>query len=244
MLTPKQVDASEHPPRWPACRVAIASAVARDSRPCGGAAEDHDECPSSPYAQRRLLPRARRPDRKHPIDDPGAITEAVTFHTEFLDLDGGPRGGVRGRSCSRLLRLKYGGRQARSSSSPGPVGRCGSCWAQPYDLFPGVRSSSTSRGQEDWRRLRAAGRRDRRLVEIDWRGTLEAALQLQPQTKRVVVVRGTTDIDRLWIRRARERSRPTRAASVHVSDDLPMGQLLKKSPAFRTERSSLLQPAS
>src|SRR5678816_911559 len=63
----------------------------------------------------------------------------------------------------------------------------------------------------------------------DWMGTLEAALQLQPQTRRVVVVGGTTDIDRLWIRRAREAFSAYKGGlEFTYLTDLPVGQLLKE----------------
>ena len=42
-------------------------------------------------------------------------------------------------------------------------------------------------------------------LNVDWAGTLEAALRLQPGTRRVVVITGTSAIDRVWQAAARRQ---------------------------------------
>jgi hypothetical protein len=155
------------------------------------------------YAQRRLLPALVDLDESIRSTIQAQSSRPVTFHTEFLDLDGAREARYE-EKLLELLRLKYAGVKLDLIVS-GTSRALRFVLAHRDDLFPGRPDRLHSRGEEDRRRFRAASRRVRRVVEIDWRGTLEAALQLQPQTRRVVVVGGTADIDRLWITaRARE----------------------------------------
>src|SRR5262249_60208294 len=40
-------------------------------------------------------------------------------------------------------------------------------------------------------------------LNVDWAGTLDAALHLQPETRRVVLITGTSATDRVWLDPAR-----------------------------------------
>ena len=64
---------------------------------------------------------------------------------------------------------------------------------------------------------------------IDVQGTLEAALRLQPGTRRVVVVGGTAKTDRVFQQIAREALRPYEGRlEVTFLTDLPMADILQR----------------
>ena len=51
------------------------------------------------------------------------------------------------------------------------------------------------------------------LFTFSWMDTLDAALRLQPETRRVVVVEGTAPLDRRWVAGARRHLPPLRLIS-------------------------------
>ena len=179
------------------------------------------------YAPRRLLPALVDLDESIRSTIQGQSSRPVTLHTEFLDLDGG-REAAYEEKLLELLRLKYAGTKLDLIVS-GTSRALRFLLAHRDNLFPGVPIVFTAVEKKTGVDFVLPPDVTGVWVEIDWRGTLEAALQLQPQTRRVVVVGGTTDIDRLWIRRAREAFSDYKGGvEFTYLTDLRMGQLLKE----------------
>ena len=182
---------------------------------------------SSPMPSVGFCPRSSTSTKASARRSRPQSSRQVTFHTEFLDLDGGREARYE-EKLLELLRLKYAGVKLDLIVS-GTSRALRFLLAHRDDLFPGVPIVFTAVEKKTGVDLVLPSDVTGMWVEIDWRGTLEAALQLQPETGRVVVVGGTTDIDRLWIRRAREAfSAYKGGVEFTYLTDLPMGQLLKK----------------
>ena len=212
----------------------LASAVLRRRAP-------DPRCPPR-LCRRRLLPALVDLDKSIRSTIQAQSSRPVTFHTEFLDLDGAREARYE-EKLLELLRLKYAGVKLDLIVS-GTSRALRFLLAHRDDLFPGVPIGFTAVEKKTGVDFVLPPDVTGVWVEIDWRGALEAALQLQPQTRRVVVVGGTTDIDRLWIRRARDAFSAYKGHRVHLSDRPAHGQLLKEVAASRRNDHPLLQPPS
>src|SRR5262245_29710832 len=154
------------------------------------------------YAQRRLVPSLVEMDESIRSTIQTESPRPVTFQTEFLDLDG-TRGPRYEEKLRELLRMKYAGSHL-------DLIICGAAPALRFllahreELFPGVPIVFTSVDRAAAADLALPPGVTGVWSHVDWRGTLDAALLLQPDTRRVVIVGGTADADRLWVRRARE----------------------------------------
>ena len=111
-----------------------------------------------------------------------------------------------------LLRLKYAGVKLDLIVS-GTSRALRFLLAHRDDLFPGVPIVFTTVEKKTGVDFVLPADVTGVWVEIDWRGTLEAALQLQPQTRRVVVVGERRTSTASGYGAPVRRSRPTRAAS-------------------------------
>ena len=132
----------------------------------------------------------------------GALTRgsssAVHLHTEYAledTLAGGEDAQVELR---HLLQRKYG--RVRLDLVV-PVGRAALVFALRHgpELFgkvPIVFAGIVREGVAD---LAPGPHVTGVWLGVDWVGTLDAALRLQPETRRVVLVAGTSDTDRAWI---------------------------------------------
>ena len=71
-------------------------------------------------------------------------------------------------------------------------------------------------------------------LNADWAGTLEAALRLQPSTRRVVVITGTSAIDRVWQAAARRQLDVDRyrGMAIEYVSDLAVDQVLQRVAAL------------
>jgi hypothetical protein len=151
------------------------------------------------YAESRLLPALVEADAAFRSTVASSLGAPVVFHTEFLDLPPTPSAAYEHR-LRDLLRVKYQdvhldlimalastelrvARDYRAELGPGvpivvmavdPVGNL----TLPSDVT-GV------------------------LMIPDWMDTLGAALRLQPETRGVVVVSGTSALDQRWVAAAR-----------------------------------------
>lgn len=130
--------------------------------------------------------------------------ERIEFFSEFLDL-------VRFHGDSHLsrtadmLREKYHGRDFDLVISAGPQA-LNLLADQRHSLFPDVPVVFTGVREESvtWGELNGA---TGIFMKLDPVPTLDLAMQLQPQTRRIVVVSGASDFDRAWDDLARQRFR-------------------------------------
>jgi hypothetical protein len=151
------------------------------------------------YAESRLLPAIVAADASFRSTITSSVGAPVDFRTEFLDLPATPRAAYE-RRLRDLLRLKYEGVQLdliavfavralrialdyRAELAPhAPIVFMA---VDPIDL-PELPPDVTGV-----------------LMNLDWMDTLGAALRLQPDTRRVVVVGGTSGIDQRFLASAR-----------------------------------------
>ncbi|WP_404307120.1 sensor histidine kinase [Neorhodopirellula lusitana] len=152
--------------------------------------------------------------------------ERIEFFSEFLDLVRFPGDSHRSRTVD-MLREKYRGREFDLVISAGPqalnllADRRHSLFPDVPVVFTGVREESATWGELD----RATGI----LMKLDPLPTLELAMNLQPKTRRVVVVSGASDFDRAWddLARKRFRKHESRLEFTYLSG-LPMQTLLDR----------------
>jgi PAS domain S-box-containing protein len=72
-------------------------------------------------------------------------------------------------------------------------------------------------------------------LNVDWTGTLDAALRLQPETRRVVLIAGTSGTDRVWLDAARRQlggERYRRHVAIDYVTDLSLDQVLQRVAAL------------
>jgi signal transduction histidine kinase len=147
------------------------------------------------YAESRLLPGIVDGDtafRSTVASGPGA---PVVFHTEFLDLRPTPSAAYE-QGLRDLLRIKYQDVHLDLIMAFGPRA-LGTALDHRGELGPRVPIVFAAVDSPDGLVLPS----DVTGVQmtISARDTLEAALRLQPETRRVVVVGGTGGLDRRWV---------------------------------------------
>ena len=106
----------------------------------------------------------------------------------------------------RLLRLKYQGRKIDLLM---PVGPDALRFAQRYraDIWPGVPIVFYSVAEDSLQGFQLQPEATGIILPFDLPGTIELAIRLQANAKRIVVVSGTSNYDQNWLRRAREALR-------------------------------------
>jgi signal transduction histidine kinase/ABC-type uncharacterized transport system substrate-binding protein len=155
------------------------------------------------------------------------VSEPIQFHTEFLDLSW-LSGEQQEQRAARFLRDKYADLKIdlviaistpalqfllehRAQVFPGlPVVFCGvdANAVESLELAPDVRGVR---------------------MHPEWGATLSAALALHPDTSRVAVVSGTSQIDRAWrAAAARDLAKHDRRVEVGFLGDQPMERLLNE----------------
>lgn len=156
------------------------------------------------YSEPRLLPGIVAIDQSIRSTLHARSPDPVYFYTEYLDMSlfvgEAPEPQFRA-----LLRHKYAGRRLDLVI---PVGRDALRIAlrNRVDLFSGAAVVFFSPGPEDAADLKLGADVTGTWLERDWAGTVETALRLQPETRRVVVVSGTLEsTDRIFLAQARRQ---------------------------------------
>ncbi|TWT94705.1 sensor histidine kinase [Stieleria varia] len=155
----------------------------------------------------------------------GATPTRVELFSEFLDLIRFPGDAHQSRTAD-MLRQKYSNLQIDLLVTVGPqalsflAGQRDVLFPDVPVVFTGVREDNVT-----WRELKSA---TGILMRLDPVPTLDLAMQLQPTTRRVVVVTGASGFDRSWDALARERfgSYEDRLEFTYFSG-LPMQTLLE-----------------
>ena len=153
--------------------------------------------------------------------------QPVKFYTEFLDLSQFPdESYIRG--LQNILQIKYSSQKIDLLI---PVGDLAFSFLQAHGnaLFPGAPIVFSAVAKQQVEALKPLANSTGVVAWIDVQGTLEAALRLQPGTRRVVAVGGTTKTDRVFQQIAREALRPYEGRlEVTFLTDLPMADILQR----------------
>jgi hypothetical protein len=151
------------------------------------------------YAESRLLPALVEADAAFRSTVASSLGAPVVFHTEFLDLPPTPSATYEQR-LRDLLRVKY---QDVHLDLIMALASTALRIALDYraELGPGVPIVFMAVGPVG--DLRLPSDVTGVLMIPDWMDTLGAALRLQPGTRRVVVVSGTSALDKRWVAAAR-----------------------------------------
>ena len=110
-------------------------------------------------------------------------------------------------------------------------------------LFPGVRIAFTAADQAAVADVALPSDVAGIWLSIDWKGTYETALRLQPDVNRVVVVTGVSPIDRVWMAAARAQLEQVRGARDLVFLQGPsLESVMEQVAAFSARTIVLLGP--
>ena len=153
------------------------------------------------YAEPRLIPAVVQVDanlRSTLGSDP---TMPVIFHTEFLDLPS-VRDEAYERLVQTLLGLKYRDVKLDLIFANG-VGALRMALQCRSELGPDVPIVFTAVDAATLGSLSLPPDLTGVTINMGWDQTLDAALRIQPETRRVVVVTGTGDLDKAWTAPAR-----------------------------------------
>jgi signal transduction histidine kinase len=151
------------------------------------------------YAESRLTPGFVAADTAFRSTIASGFGAPVDFRTEFLDLPPTPSAEYE-RHLRDLFRFKY--RDLRFDLVIAFAPRAlRTALDYRAELAPGVPIVFTAVDSID--DLELPGDVTGVLVTPGWMDTLEAALRLQPETRRVVVVGGTAPLDKRWVAGAR-----------------------------------------
>src|SRR6266446_9422588 len=151
------------------------------------------------YAESRLLPAVVDADAAFRATVSAGSSAPVVFHTEFLDLPP-TRSATYERRQRDLLRVKYRDLHVDLVMAAAPRALQA---ALDYraDLSPTAPIVFLAVDTAD--RLALPPDVTGVLLTLDWMDTLESALRLQPGTRSVVVVAGTSAIDKRFLAAAR-----------------------------------------
>jgi PAS domain S-box-containing protein len=247
-----------------ACLLALAAGLllagsgeaAEPSRPAGGAPEETSRPLEGPadvdvsarqvnvlllYAAPRLLPSLTSLDDAFRSTLAGRWHEPVTFYTEYLDLayftpdQPRPELGV-------LLQHKYAGVRldlvlAVSSRALrfAMQNRAGVLQGAPIVFTSVDRSAAddvalTENVTGTW-------------LNVSWAGTLDVALRLQPETREVMVITGTSGLDRVWQAEARRQlERYASRVQLTYLTDLPLVEVERRVARLTAGTIVLLGP--
>jgi signal transduction histidine kinase len=205
----------------------IGLAAALMSAPAAGAAdsapsklvvvlypEPNDGSPGSVLAERGLRAALA-----------GASDGNVDIHSEHLDVSTSAQRQDRQESI-RLLRRRYAGRKVDLVIA-GLSSTLNFTLEHRDEMFPGVPLVFMAVDREEIAARQMPPDVIGVPVEMDLAGSLAAALRLLPQTKRVVVVVGSSPFDAFWEAKARSTFPPAgREVQVEYLVGLPMDELL------------------
>ena len=151
----------------------------------------------------------------------------IEFFTEFLDLAQFPdESYIHG--LLKLLQIKYSSQKIDLLI---PVGDLAFAFLQAHGnaLFPGSPIVFCAVAKQQVEALKPPPNCSGVVAWVDLRGTLAAALKLQPETQRVVLVGGTSETDRAFQQIAQEVLRPYEdQLEVTFLTDLPMAEVLQR----------------
>ncbi len=191
------------------------------------------------YAAPRLTPALNAMDEAFRSGLASRLSQPVYFYTEYLDLalftGDEPRAELRALLGQKYRGVKLDLLVASNSSALRFTVR------SRAGLFPGVPVVFANVARDAVADLPLGGDVTGVWLNIDWTRTLEAALRLRPETRRVVMIAGTARPDRVWLATARRQLAPyTRRVEVSYLTDLPLETLVKRVAALPADTIILM----
>jgi PAS domain S-box-containing protein len=179
------------------------------------------------YSYQAMLPGNLEWDEAIRAALKGKEEHPIEFFTEFLDLSQFPdESYVKG--LLNLLQIKYSSQKIDLLI---PVGDLAFAFLQAHGntLFPASPIVFCAVAKQQVEALKPPPNSSGVVALVDVQGTLAAALKLQPETRRVVLVGGTSKTDRAFQHIAREALRPYEGRlEVTFLTDLPMAEILQR----------------
>ena len=168
------------------------------------------------YAESRLLPGLVEADEAFRATVTSGLGPQVDFRTEFLDLPPTQSPAFE-RHLRNLLRVKYRDLHFDLIMAFGPRALRFALDLRA-ELTPGV--PIVFMAVESVADLTLARDVTGVMISPDWMDTLAAALRLQPETRHVVVVAGTSALDKRWVAAARAQfaGAPAHLEFTYVTD--------------------------
>jgi PAS domain S-box-containing protein len=179
------------------------------------------------YSYQAMLPANLEWDEAIRSALKGTGKNPVEFFTEFLDLSQFPDESYT-HGLLNLLQIKYSSEKIDLLI---PVGDLAYSFLQDYGsaIFPGSPVVFCAVAKQQVESLKPPPNSSGVVAWVDVRGTLAAALRLQPETRRVVLVGGISKTDRAFQHIAREALRPYDGQlEVTFLTDLPMAKILRQ----------------
>jgi two-component system, cell cycle sensor histidine kinase and response regulator CckA len=173
------------------------------------------------------LDRALRSELRSQARDP------LELYTEYLDLIRFPSA-THPKVLVKLLKLKFSG-QKPDLIVPVSHAALRFLLGEGKELFPGtpIVALFNVKRLDDWKQeigKESAGRSITGVASADEPArTLDLALRLQPDTKQVVIVVGSSPVEKYWLEQLKQDfSAYNRAPAVTYLTDLPMNELLRR----------------
>jgi PAS domain S-box-containing protein len=187
------------------------------------------------FASPRLTPAQIAIDEAFRSTLTSGLSAPVYFYTEYLDLTlfqgDEPRPELR-----TLLRQKY--RSVKLDLVVALASRALRFAVQSRaDLFPGAPIVFASVDRDAIGNLALGDDVTGLWLNPDWAGTLDAALRLQPDTRRVLLISGTAAVDRVWLAAAKRQlgaERYRERVEIDYVTDLSVDQALKRVAGLST----------
>ena len=218
---------------WALLALLVAAPTARAADGPAPAAEEtgHQVNVLLLYASPRLTPAQIALDEAFRSTLTSRLSDPVYFYTEYLDLTlftgDEPRPELRA-----LLRQKYGRVKLDLVVALGSRALRFAVQNRA-DLFPGAPIVFASVDRAAVADLKLDDDVTGLWLNIDWAGTLDAALRLQPDTRRAVVITGTAATDRVWQAAARRQLAPYQGRiDVTYLTDLSVDEVLNRVAAL------------
>jgi two-component system cell cycle sensor histidine kinase/response regulator CckA len=159
--------------------------------------------------------------------------DPLELYTEYLDLIRFPSA-THARVLVKLLKLKFSG-QKPDLIVPVSHAALRFLLGEGKELFPGtpIVALFNVKRLDNWKQEigeESAGRSITGVASADEPArTLDLALQLQPDTKQVVIVVGSSPVEKYWLEQLKQDFSPyNRTLAVTYLTDLPMNELLRR----------------
>ncbi|HVG78562.1 MAG TPA: ATP-binding protein [Patescibacteria group bacterium] len=178
------------------------------------------------YAEDRLLPAFVAQDEALRNTVQSGWPGPVTFHTEHLEFLRRP-GEVEWKLMLELLERKYQARRPDLIVASTSVG-LRFVLAQRVRLFAGIPVVFVAVQREAVADLIIPPDVTGTWLSVNWAGTLDAALALQPKARQVMVVGGASSRDEIWLARARAQLAPYESRlTIRYSSPAPLAETLR-----------------